>query len=148
MVRLARALKGLGAFALLVVVIAGIPWALWHFVGWPLPHRVPSAGQVGRALNRHGIPDQALVDALAVVVWIAWATLVATLLIEVAAALSGRQARHLPRGRDSPARGQPSRGCHHRRFARPPPASRPHGLGGAARVAASRWQAVNRSRRW
>ena len=94
--RLARVLKGLGAFALLVVVLAGIPWALWHFVGWPLPHSVPSASQVGRALNHQGIPDQALVDALAVVVWIAWATLLATLLVEIPAALSGRRARHLP----------------------------------------------------
>ncbi len=96
MIRLARFVKGLGALALLAALVAGIPWALWHFVGWPLPHHIPTVGQVGRALSRQGIPDQALVDALAVVVWIAWATLVACLAIEIPAALSGRRAPHLP----------------------------------------------------
>ena len=77
-------------------MVVGIPWALWHFVGWPLPHHVPTAAQVGRALNRQGIPDQALVDALAVVVWITWATLVASIAVEIPAALSGRHAPRLP----------------------------------------------------
>ena len=96
MTRLARIAKGLGALALLVALVGAIPWALWHFVGWPLPHHVPSASQIGRALNRQGIPAQALVDALAVVVWITWAILVVSLAIEVPAALSGRHAPHLP----------------------------------------------------
>ncbi|MDA8294555.1 MAG: BTAD domain-containing putative transcriptional regulator, partial [Actinomycetota bacterium] len=67
-----------------------------HFIGWPLPHHVPSIGQVGHALNQRGIPDQALVDALAVVVWITWAVLVASIVVEVPAALSGRHAPRLP----------------------------------------------------
>jgi DNA-binding SARP family transcriptional activator len=96
MIRLARLAKGVGALALLTVLVAGIPWALWHFVGWPLPHHIPSASQVGRALNHQGIPDQALIDALAVVVWITWATLVASLAVEIPAAISGRHAPHLP----------------------------------------------------
>jgi DNA-binding SARP family transcriptional activator len=94
--RLARIAKGLGALVLLVALVGAIPWALWHFVGWPLPHHVPSASQIGRALNRQGIPAQALVDALAVIVWITWAILVVSLAIEVPAALSGRHAPHLP----------------------------------------------------
>ena len=75
-VRLYRVVGGLGALALLAALVAGIPWALWHFVGWPLPHDLPTTGQVGRALNRQVIPAQTLVDALAVVVWLTWATLV------------------------------------------------------------------------
>ena len=94
--RVGRVVKGLGALVLLAALVGGVPWALWHFVGWPLPHHVPSASQVGRALNRQGIPDQALVDALAVVVWITWAVLVASIVIEVPAALSGRHSRRLP----------------------------------------------------
>jgi DNA-binding SARP family transcriptional activator len=94
--RLARIARGLGAFVLLAVLIGAIPWALWHFVGWPLPHHVPNASQIGRALNRQGIPDQALVDALAVVVWITWGVLVVSLIVEVPAALSGRHASRLP----------------------------------------------------
>jgi DNA-binding SARP family transcriptional activator len=94
--RVARIVKGLGALALLVALVGAIPWALWHFVGWPLPHHVPSASQIGRALDRQGIPAQTLVGALAAVVWITWAILVVSLAIEVPAALSGRHAPHLP----------------------------------------------------
>ena len=94
--RLTRIAEGLGALALLVALVAGIPCALVHFVGWPLPHHLPSAAAVGRALDRHGIPAEALVDALAVVVWLTWATLVASLAVEIPAALSGRRAARLP----------------------------------------------------
>jgi DNA-binding SARP family transcriptional activator/nucleoid-associated protein YgaU len=96
MTRLAHLVKGVAALAVLVGLVAGVPWALWHFIGWPLPHHLPSAGQVGRALNRQGIPAQTLIDALAVVVWLTWATLVASLAVEIPAALSGRHAPHLP----------------------------------------------------
>jgi hypothetical protein len=96
MARVGRVVKGLGALVLLVALVVGVPWALWHFIGWPLPHHVPSVGQVGHALNQRGIPDQALVDALAVVVWITWAVLVASIAVEIPAALSGR---HAPRSR-------------------------------------------------
>ena len=96
MTRLAHLVKGLAALVLLAALVVGIPWALWHFVGWPLPHHVPSAGQVGRALNRQGIPDQTLVDALAVVVWVTWAVLVASIAVEIPAAISGRHAPRLP----------------------------------------------------
>jgi DNA-binding SARP family transcriptional activator/LysM repeat protein len=96
MTRLGHLVKGLAALVLLAALVIGIPWALWHFVGWPLPQHVPSASQVGRALNRQGIPDQTLVDALAVVVWITWAVLVASIAVEIPAALSGRHAPRLP----------------------------------------------------
>ncbi|HEX4126604.1 MAG TPA: BTAD domain-containing putative transcriptional regulator [Acidimicrobiales bacterium] len=96
MTRLGHLVKGLGALVLLAALVVAIPWALWHFVGWPLPHHVPSASQVGRALNHQGIPDQTLVDALAVVVWLTWAVLVASIAVEIPAALSGRHAPRLP----------------------------------------------------
>ena len=96
MARVGRVARGLVALVLLAALVAGVPWALWHFVGWPLPHHVPSVSQVGRALNRQGIPDQALIDALAVVVWITWAVLVASIAVEIPAALSGRHAPRLP----------------------------------------------------
>ncbi|MDA8283987.1 MAG: LysM peptidoglycan-binding domain-containing protein, partial [Actinomycetota bacterium] len=94
--RVGRVVKGLGALGLLVALAGGVPWALWHFIGWPLPHHVPSLGQVGHALNQRGIPDQALIDALAVVVWITWAVLVASIAVEIPAALFGRHAPRLP----------------------------------------------------
>jgi DNA-binding SARP family transcriptional activator len=94
--RIGRVAKGLGALVLLGVLVGGVPWALRHFVGWPLPHHVPSASQVGRALNRQGIPAQTLIDALAVVVWLTWAALIASLAVEIPAALSGRHPPRLP----------------------------------------------------
>ena len=96
MTAVARIARGLGAFALLLALVVGIPWALWHFVGWPFPHQLPSAGQVGRALNRQGIPTQTLLDALAIVVWLSWAALVVSLVAEVPAARSGRRPCRLP----------------------------------------------------
>ncbi|MDA8070982.1 MAG: BTAD domain-containing putative transcriptional regulator [Actinomycetota bacterium] len=96
LVRLYRVVGGLGALVLLAGLVVGIPWALWHFVGWPLPHHVPTAAQVGRALDHQGIPAQSLVDALAVVVWLTWAVLMVSLAAEIPAALSGRRARRLP----------------------------------------------------
>ncbi len=96
MTRLTQLAKGLGSLCVLVALVGGSPWALVHFVGWPLPHHVPSAAEVGRALSHQGIPAQALVDALAVVVWVAWATLLASLAVEVPAALAGRHAGRLP----------------------------------------------------
>jgi DNA-binding SARP family transcriptional activator len=96
MTRIGRILKGLCALGLLAVLAAGIPWALWHFIGWPLPRHVPSLAQLGRTLDQRGIPDQALIDALAAVVWVTWAVLVASIAIEVPAALAGRRAPRLP----------------------------------------------------
>ena len=89
MTRIGRILKGLCALGLLAALAAGIPWALWHFIGWPLPHHVPSLAQLGHALDQRGIPDQALIDALAVVVWLTWAVLVASIAVEVPAASPG-----------------------------------------------------------
>ncbi|HET9690074.1 MAG TPA: LysM peptidoglycan-binding domain-containing protein, partial [Acidimicrobiales bacterium] len=96
MTRTLRIAKGVCALAALVALVGGIPFALWYFVGWPLPHHVPSAAAIGRALDRQGIPAQALVDALAVVVWLAWASLVASVAVEIPAAVAGRHARRLP----------------------------------------------------
>ncbi|MHB1555802.1 MAG: LysM peptidoglycan-binding domain-containing protein, partial [Acidimicrobiales bacterium] len=69
---------------------------LWRYVGWPLPHHVPSTGQIGHVLTQHGIAGRTLVDVLAVVVWITWAVLVASVAAEIPAALAGRRARRLP----------------------------------------------------
>ena len=96
MIRLVRLAKGMGALVVLGAIVLGIPWALWHFIGWPLPHTVPDWDQVRRGLDQRGIPDQVLIKALASVVWITWATLVASIAVEIPAALGGRHAPRLP----------------------------------------------------
>jgi DNA-binding SARP family transcriptional activator len=95
MTRLNRLVRGVVALGLLAALVIGIPWALWHFIGWPLPHGVPSWGQLHRGLDQHGILDQVLVKALAAVVWITWAVLVVSVAVEVPAAVAGRSARQL-----------------------------------------------------
>jgi DNA-binding SARP family transcriptional activator len=94
--RPARLAKGIAALVVLAALVAGIPWALWHYIGWPLPHHMPSVAQVGHVLDSHGIAGRTLVDALAVVVWVTWAVLVASVAAEIPAALAGRRARRLP----------------------------------------------------
>jgi hypothetical protein len=89
-------LKGAAALTVLVLLVAGVPWALWHFIGWPLPHTLPTWTQVRARLDEQGIPDQTLIDALAVVVWITWAVLVISVLVEIPAAVAGRAPRHFP----------------------------------------------------
>jgi DNA-binding SARP family transcriptional activator len=91
--RLARGLVGLTA---LVTLLAGIPWGLWHWVGWPLPHTIPTWADVSAALTRNGVPDELVINALAIVVWIAWADLCLAVALETAALVRGREAFRLP----------------------------------------------------
>ena len=95
MTRLAKISRGVIALTFLAGLVGGVPWALWRYVGWPLPHRLPTWPQFTTALNTHGIPDQTLLKALACVVWITWAILAASVLVELPAALHGRTARRL-----------------------------------------------------
>lgn len=82
--------KGLLALAALAAMAAGIPWALIHFIGWPLPHALPTWTQLRVGLTQRGIPDTTLLKALACVVWAAWTLLVISLAVETPAALRGR----------------------------------------------------------
>ena len=96
MTRLRRIATGILALVVLAGLVGGIPYALWHFVGWPLPHHLPSGSALLHDLDQRGIPDRTLVDALAVVVWLTWGVLVASLVAEVPAAIRGERAGRLP----------------------------------------------------
>src|SRR5579864_7792756 len=91
-----RVLRGLAALALLVAVLLGVPAALWHYIGWPLPHAVPSWAQLRSGLTSQGIADDTLIKILALVAWLAWASVAAAIWVEAAAAARGRVARRLP----------------------------------------------------
>ena len=96
MTRIRRVLTGLGALVVLAALVGGVPWALWHFIGWPLPHATPSLSGIGHDLSQRGIPDKGLVDALAVVVWIVWAVLAVSVIAETVATARGSRASRLP----------------------------------------------------
>ncbi len=70
--RLGRVLAGLLATGLLVALVAGIPYGLWHWIGWPLPHHVPTTTQIKDTLTGP-FTDQILLDTLACLCWILWA---------------------------------------------------------------------------
>jgi DNA-binding SARP family transcriptional activator len=67
-----RVLRGLVAAPVLLALVAGLPWALWHFAGWPLPHHVPTWAEVQAALLGP-MTTGFLLDLLACLCWITWA---------------------------------------------------------------------------
>jgi hypothetical protein len=76
--------RALGALLVLVLLLGAIPFALVHFIGWPLPHQLPTADSF-----RQPLTSQTLIKALAVVVWLAWAQFTACVIVELANARRG-----------------------------------------------------------
>jgi hypothetical protein len=92
----ARITRALGALALVGLLVVGIPWALVHYIGSPFPHDLPSWHQIHDTLTTRGIPDDVLLKALAIVVWITWAMLVASLVTEAIGMARGTTSRRVP----------------------------------------------------
>ncbi|WP_431043802.1 hypothetical protein ACQUSR_19190 [Streptomyces sp. P1-3] len=76
--------KAFFAFVALAVLLIGVPGSLAYFVGWPLPHEVPSLETV-----QEPITATVFIKVLTVVVWLAWAQFTACVLVEGKAELSG-----------------------------------------------------------
>lgn len=87
--------RGLISLIATAALLVGVPIGLAVLVGWPLPTSVPDGETLSRAMNT-GITDAFIVNALAVIAWLAWAQLTLALLIEAIAAVRGRQPRDLP----------------------------------------------------
>ena len=84
------------AFVGLVALAVGLPALLWTAVGWPLPHVVPSLSGVRAALTGSAIPDEVLLNTVAVVAWLAWAQFMLCVLVEIRAAVRGRLPGKVP----------------------------------------------------
>lgn len=67
-----RLLRGLVAAAALVVLIGALPWALWHYIGWPLPTHAPTWAEV-QAVLLGPMTMTFLLNLLACLCWITWA---------------------------------------------------------------------------
>jgi DNA-binding SARP family transcriptional activator len=67
-----RVLQGLVAATVLVALVAGLPWALVHFIGWPLPRQIPTWPEIQTVLLSP-MSTQFLLDLLACALWILWA---------------------------------------------------------------------------
>lgn len=68
---LGRVTQGLLASAVLAALLAGLPWALVRYLGWPLPDHVPTWDEV-QAVLLGPMTTQLLLDVLACLCWIAW----------------------------------------------------------------------------
>jgi len=88
--------QGLGAFAVLVAGLAGIPVALVVTVGWPLPRHVPTGAQIAQAL-RTSIPDSFWPHLFATLGWVAWAYFALCVATTLVTQLRGRRGNRRPR---------------------------------------------------
>jgi nucleoid-associated protein YgaU/DNA-binding SARP family transcriptional activator len=88
-------LRGLISLTATAALLVGVPIGLATFVGWPLPTSIPDSETLSRAMNT-GITDEFIVNALAVVAWLAWAQLTLAFLIEAVGVVRGRPSRDLP----------------------------------------------------
>src|SRR5882757_1057980 len=68
---LGRLLQGLIAAVVLAALVVGLPWALVHYVGWPLPHHIPTVPELQGFLLAP-MSTTFLLDFLACACWIAW----------------------------------------------------------------------------
>jgi DNA-binding SARP family transcriptional activator len=64
--------RGVLAAAAVAGLLGGLPWALIHFVGWPLPDHLPSWGEIEGALLG-AMTTTFLLDFLACLTWLVWA---------------------------------------------------------------------------
>ncbi|MGW5654032.1 BTAD domain-containing putative transcriptional regulator [Streptomyces humi] len=76
--------KAFLAFVVLLVLVVGVPGALAVTVGWPLPRSAPSMDWLSQPIG-----VETFLNALTVIVWLAWAQFTACVLVEVKAAVSG-----------------------------------------------------------
>lgn len=87
-------LRGVASALALVGLAVGPPVLLTTQVGWPLPTKVPSIDDLRFAVTV-GIEHEVVVNALAVVLWLAWAYVVVAIALQVVAMVAGRTARQL-----------------------------------------------------
>ena len=87
--------RGLGAVAVLALLIAGLPALVIHFAGLPDPSRLPGWTEVGQLLTG---PDtgRLLAVVLAAVFWFAWFAFVVLVLLETVALIGRRPPVRLP----------------------------------------------------
>jgi DNA-binding SARP family transcriptional activator len=88
-----RLLRWLTSAAALAALLAGLPWALASFVGWPLPHHWPSPDQIRVTLG-NPLTGGTLQDVLACLVWVLWAGFLLAVATEAIYAARGL---HAPR---------------------------------------------------
>ncbi|MDX8031714.1 BTAD domain-containing putative transcriptional regulator [Lentzea sp. BCCO 10_0856] len=83
-----RVVRGSLALVALSTLVVGLPWALAHFVGWPLPDHLPTWDET-QATLLNPMSSQLFINLLAVVCWIAWLCFVLAVLRSIIDVLRG-----------------------------------------------------------
>jgi DNA-binding SARP family transcriptional activator len=92
---LGRLGQALVASGVLIGLVMALPWALWHYIGWPLPNHLLTAAQV-QAVLLGPLTTPLLLDLLACLCWITWAAFVIDVAHCVLAAARGLRWPELP----------------------------------------------------
>jgi DNA-binding SARP family transcriptional activator len=74
--------------AMLLVLLAGIPYGLLTQIGSPLPRHLPTTDQISHVLTGP-VSDTLVLDLLAVALWVLWAPFTVSFVVEVVAAVRG-----------------------------------------------------------
>lgn len=86
--RLGSFVLATAASSVLLAVLIGLPFALSHYVGWPLPDEVPSWAALSVVLTQP-MSASFLIDGLACVCWLSWAAFVLDVGLRAADVLRG-----------------------------------------------------------
>ena len=90
--RLHRIVAGISALGTITALLAGVPLLLYALAGSPLPGALPAWNDVVDTLGSRGISDNLLIDILALIGWVAWLQIAASVVIEITAWGRGRPA--------------------------------------------------------
>jgi hypothetical protein len=71
LVTVSRLIRGTLALVALLALMLGLPWALAHFVGWPLPDHVPTWDEAEMVLLSP-MSARLLLDVLGSMCWVVW----------------------------------------------------------------------------
>ncbi len=93
--RSAAIARGLASLTVTALLVVGVPFGLVVLVGWPLPRHVPTADALSRAMSS-GVSDDFMVNALAVIAWLAWTQLALAFVAEAVALVRHHEPRRLP----------------------------------------------------
>jgi DNA-binding SARP family transcriptional activator len=91
---LGTALRGVTALLTLIILVVGLPIALYRLGGDPLPRHIPSWHHISTLLL-HRDNGTVFLGAVRDLSWIAWAAFTAAVAVEAQAALRGRRAPRL-----------------------------------------------------
>jgi hypothetical protein len=99
--RIGAAFRALRLLVLAFAIFVALPWALTHFVGWPLPRHAPNLATIQVWIN-HPLTATRFWKGAAVVAWLGWAALIVYLGVQVLSQLGRIRA---PRLRVGPLQG-------------------------------------------